>query len=423
MSEFPSSLPDIFDIRWNTGPGAEMKTEPAEGEKDTGWAYKDKVPYEILNWLWNKYYEFLDWIFDQVPREFSSVKEGIDESADLALFRVRQTVSNASLRCAHKVFTDTQGTGGAVSISCMCICGRRIYYAQGANVYAADPEDGSNLWSHTTNSLTVNCIYTDGYRVYVGRDTGTGAEIEALDPSDGTVKATVESASSIAALAANGVKLVVAYGSNIEVFSIAATSLTSDGTYGHGATVVAVAVDDRHAYIGGSRGTGNFDLRAISLSTRTAQWSVALPTTATPTINGIATDGEVVYAVTDDVTTSGGSASLFAHGTINGEAIWDGLSGDDNYRVYVDDHYIVTVRDDGVSKLLCRRDHHTIRLIGAGTMQECWGLDPVGTIVTNGGYDFNRIYLGYATRLCQKADLTDIKRRPYFGLAIPIAGG
>lgn len=419
MAELPSAKPDLTDLRWE--PASGDQAEPTEGQKDDGWAVNQKVPSKELNWRWAQQYLLLTWLAGLVLREFSTVREGIAAVAELGTFRVRQTVDNASARGAQKVFTDTQGTSGAVAITCMCTDGSLIFYAQGSEIHAAHPGTGAHVWTYDTNANTVLGIATDGYRVYVGRDIDdTDEELEALDPATGTRQAATTSATAVSAVAANGAKLVAAIGNSAYIYTVNPTSLVNDGNLSHTAAIYAVAIDDTTAYVGGVRGTDSKDLRAVSLATQAEQWSVALPTTAAPVVNGIAMDGETIYVVTDSVTTAGGTASLFAHGPLGGETLWDTLGGFNHDRVYVDDHYVLAVRDNGDSFMVHRRDGVTFGIFGSGTMSEVWGLDPVAAIVTNGVYDFNRIYLGYPTRIVQAATVTDIKRRPYYAAAVPI---
>lgn len=418
MSEKPSARPSLDQLRWE--PDVADQAEPTTGQKDDGWATNQKVPSKELNWRWAKQYELLTYLADALIRAFDGISEGIETVSVGDAFRVLHPVDNSQIRGAHKAFSDTQGQSGATTISCACTDGLYIYYAQGTNVHAANADTGVHEWSHTSNDGSVKCIATDGYRVYVGRDTdGTGDELEALDPADGTVEASLASATAISALAANGDQLAAVISQSVYIYTVNASSLSADGSYAHGAAINAVAIDDQCCYIGGARGTGSFDLRSIKLDTQTAQWSIALPTTAAPTINGIATDGETIAVVTDSVTTSSGTASLFVHSR-DSAALWDALPTWNHDRVYMDDNYIVVMRDNGDTRLMSKLNRAIVRLFGSGTMERPWGIDPTGLLVTNGVYDFNRLYLGYSVRMCQKTNVQDIKRRPYYTAATPV---
>lgn len=56
--------PDKYP-RWATGGGA-IVAEPSEGDKDNGWAYKQKPPSNWFNWLLLKIYQWLYFLYEEM---------------------------------------------------------------------------------------------------------------------------------------------------------------------------------------------------------------------------------------------------------------------------------------------------------------------------------------------------------------------
>jgi hypothetical protein len=411
MGEYPSAL-DTDDSRWATGGGAD-KTEPESGTKDSGYLFEELVPYEQMNWHLNAIYNAIVHLHAR-PREFQYVSDGIDAVSTLDTYRVRQGVTS-DFRFEGEAFSEIQGIYSGQIIVDGCADGKYCYYAQNngsgsQTVRAVHPETGATAWTHTTTANDINCIACDGYRVYVGRDTGSGVEIEALDPADGTVEASAEHTANIVALAANGATLVAADASNyLRKYTVGASTLTYVSQYASSYTISRCAIDDKHAYIAQANASG--DVHQILLSTMASVWQYSAQS------YGVCCDGDIVYYSSTGV--------VGALGSHDGASIWSksGL-GTNLTDLFVDDHYLYCGRLDSSEDTLIFNKFNG-GYAGSITGWTVTGVDPLGTFLTKttGSYDyFKRNIVGYQTRTCQKCNVTDIKRTPYYAQAVPLSG-
>jgi outer membrane protein assembly factor BamB len=181
MAEKPIPMTDPDEIRWNTGPGAEPKVEPTSGKKNTGYALEDTPPYNEHNWLFNKYYDALRHLQGISIREFETLTEAASATDLVAndLFRIRRKDDGGSgyapraERFTTQFFAPVTAASGILP-DCLVTDGRYIYYADGADVHAIDPETGVNQWSYTAGTGAVSCLCVDGAgNVYAGRSVTT----------------------------------------------------------------------------------------------------------------------------------------------------------------------------------------------------------------------------------------------------------
>lgn len=431
MGERPTDMPTINEVRWD--PTAGNQTEPTEGKKDVGWPLNSLVPFKELNWHWFKEWKFLDWLRQVAIREFSTLEGGITVLSSPDTFRVHAPAAGLSAR-AEPIF-NRQGSATTVAIIDVAGDGERIYYAQAGATYAAKPADGTDHGDWSTNPYNpatagdVQCLAADGryvYIVYVYSATGGDHEIHTLDPADGTLLSSQDQqgVTSYNKCRANGGSFVALTGNTILIYTVGAVGvLTYDGSYNHGAALAALGIDDQYAYIGGTQGSGNFDVRKIRLSTQTATWSVALPVTSAPTINAIWTDGDLIYVATDEVTTTAPygsvSASVFALNPMIGTLVWHSFPGDTN-ELAGDDRWLYCTGSDLATRVL---DKWSGQYIWTAPDSVTLLADGISLIATDGQYDLRRVYRGDPTKLFQRVVGTDIHRRPFFNLAIPLGQG
>lgn len=130
----------------------------------------------------------------------------------------------------------------------------------------------------TGSALTgaYRCISTGRYLI-VSTNTTVGTVLAAYDRDNITAAPTAITttivSSAITGLACNGAYLVIIAGNQAECFSVGG-SWTQQWTYNHGAALSGVAIDADNVYIGGASGTGSRRVRAITLSSGSAAWSI-----------------------------------------------------------------------------------------------------------------------------------------------------
>lgn len=430
MAEHPTAQPDTDEVRWNTGPLDQPKTEPSGSKKDVGYVIDEIPPSVQWNWLLNKIYNLFIHLVGRSPREFDYLAEGIAAVSTPDTFRVRAPAAGLSNPFFDKVFTEVTGAGTG-NILMMCTDGERLFYSQvgptAGKVYGAGTHDGVLDWTYSGPGVAVTALACDGSYVYKGSVVSGAPEVEVLNAATGALisSGNIETGVTISALASNGTHLAIAYGQLVRIYTLAAGVPTAvAAAYDHGATISAIAIDSTRAYIGGVRGTGSKDLRAITLSTGALLWDVAFPTTTAPVINGIAADSRQVFVGTDVLTLSaGGLASVFAYSAADSGVpplLWTTNPGDSVQRIYIDDRNVYVLRGAGLSYAILRSDHEALRRILAGVLDEVWGTDSVGVLVTDGATDYTRLYIGGPTKTFQRVDSDDPNRRPFYTLAIPL---
>lgn len=425
MSEIPSAQPDSDEIRWNTGPSDEPKTEPNASKKNVGYTLNEVPPRVQWNWLLNKIYLLIVHLLGRTPREFETLSEAEAAASDLDTVRVRPIDSiGFPNRELDDVFPADKTAGGAPES--MCTDCKAIYYTHGTlALRAMDPETGTELWADTTRTAITTVVTCDGYRVYVGRVFDvTDPEVEAFDPVTGLTKGTANFTGDVDDLAANGEKLSAARDNDIEIFTVLASSLSSVGVAPHGAPVNATAIDDTYGYLGGNQ-SGGIDLRAARLTTAAIIWSVQFPTTGAAVVRAMIADGNFVYVGTDRIVlTAGGNANIFVYSRL-GVASWtaDLGAGINVTRVRVDDVYLYAYdgsNDD--TYVLDKRTGVVLFQLGTAT-DRMFDVDGISAIVTDGTTNWNRRLTRGGTRSFMKGIARDPSRRPYHKLLLPLERG
>jgi hypothetical protein len=325
---------------------------------------------------------------------------------------------------AAEVF-DEQGVGGAVAVIDVVTDGFQIYYAQSDTVRAASPADISpGEWNYQpVASQNIIALACDGFRVYALIPYQASAdEIYLLNPTTGAKVTGISLGSSDCTnLAANGEWLVVLLGNLAYCYDTLDGTPVQQGSANHTAALAAVAVDATQAYIGGTQGTDNKDVRAVTLATQATAWSVALPTTSAPTVNAIAADGEYVYVGIDWTAMGGGSVNLFFLSAFHGTVVWSLDTSSNVDHVFVDDRFVYITKDAGTPNVIAvdKRTGLEIFYFSGMSARDCDGLSFCGA----NGNNVMRRWRGNATRTFMRADPEDPNRRPFHKYAVPVDPG
>lgn len=439
MSERVTQPTEASKCNWASGGSAYPNTDPGSGVRDVGFKPKDYptpgdgaiVPAEDHNFLWRLGMEMISWIRDIVARQWDDVSEGIYAASDQDLFRVIPGTTTPDR--GSQIFKVSGTATGSTSVIKPCTDGEYIYYIGGTTDYyvvCADPTDGSEVYEKDVASVDLDSICADGGYVYVHTKNPSEAGLLRLDRSTGGVDSQVGTEYSCSRIATNGgsVAGIDPFGKagHILIYSGIQGTITEDGTYNTGsASLSAIAIDSDQCYAGGTRNTN--DVWCVALDdTSTAVWSTTLPVSSAPTVAGIAADGDRVYVSTDRVAlTAGGNANLHCLDRMTGVVIWsydvqpsslvdlEGISVDHRYL------YVVDANDD----------LHVIDKVGYPAQVQliedfgepcCDGVSVIGN--SNLTTELKRSWVTCGETTFQKVPGSDVNRRPFFNLAIPVNG-
>lgn len=443
MAERVTQPSEASKCNWASGGGAYPNADPGSGVRDVGFKPKDYptagpggvIPAEDHNFLWRLGMEMLSWVRDFIAREYADVAEGIASTTNVSqLFRVYPPIAGMYDRGAELFNVSGTATGGG-AIQSPITDGEQIYYWSGSPpqiLVAADPIDGSEIWESSAVTTAFRSIAADGAFVYA---TMTGAGEPGLrrwNRSTGAFSSSGGTEYNCPELVTNGEFAVGVGGSlgagNVTVWSGIQGTITQDGAYNTGSSALyAAAIDHEYAFAGGVRNTN--DVWAVRLSDRVNVWSTAFATTTAPTVYGIATDGDHVFVVTDQVTlTAGGSANLFVLSRVNGAVQWTGnLAGGADLinGVAVDDRYLY-ICDDATTTVcwVYRLRAPVIMLVAKVVDLNHPSVDGVSVIgqTDSDTTKFRRHWMLGATKTFMRAKSDDPARRPFHTLAVPTDG-
>ncbi len=438
MSERITRPADALKVGWRTDPGGNPIAEPPVAKQADGYAYKEEVPSEELNWEMKLWGDLLLWLMGYVPREWTTLKEGIDNTTAPGRFVVVPN-TGASLKRQNAIFTAATALGYP-PIWSVTDC-RWIYYidanaaVEGQNVIAVHPETGVLEWSKAKGYTAITGLACDGERVYSTESGMNGVDVRNVDT--GVISAHGGAASALHDLATNGEYLVGVAGNTLAFFNALATTPAETGTVTVGAdTFQVAAVDADQVYAGGAFVSNPF--RAYNLFSRAAAWAVSPLTTTVPAALAVATDGDVVYFGTGLVTlTAGGDRNLFAYDRATGQLLASfevGTNSDDVVHLALDDQYLyVTTRNSSGG---IHREIHVLTRPGGGLPQhqlglylvsggdaQAWDADGLATVIgvgTSGsGALLRRSHYHIKSREYQRVT-DDPGRAPWGKAAIPI---
>jgi hypothetical protein len=192
MAEYPTTKPVLADpLRWATGAGHEDATEPTSGLKDAGYTVNAKPTNAHYNFHRQRVGEGLAWLEGNAVRNFSTLGEGIHETAPGELFQVY-----APAALGATVVTVTP----AFHPVCWTVDGKHVYACKGAHeaaprertLFAYHASDGSLAWDAASFTVDDNptAVCSDGAYVFVATVTGTGpytTTIEQFEAATGTL--------------------------------------------------------------------------------------------------------------------------------------------------------------------------------------------------------------------------------------------
>jgi len=435
MTERIPEPADFGEVGWRTnGASPNAATDPGASLRADGWPV-DAVPgSDEFNFIQRVLGQSLEeWLALFVPREWATLAEGIGETAAISqLFRVFAPVAGILARGAQ-IFSVAGTATGNTDVKQPRTDGEQIYYFGGTSdgrIVAANPETGAELWEVGTPSNT-SAIEVDGLNGYFVTNNAGNVGIRKFALSTGFIDGVSAGAEyAYTLLRSNGEFLIgIRPNSGVGVvgfYSNLGGLIAEDGTVDTtSAGLLGACVDAEWGYVGGAQ-SATKEIWCYKLSTRALVWDLHLPTVAPATVAALATDGDTLYAVTDQQTlTAGGTASLYAIDRLSGNILWtaDPFGAAPLTAVVVDDRYLY-VSDNTPTTLAYRlRDAGPTPppAFGVAAFQPaaCDGASVIG----NGSSTLlERHTVGGATKTYMRAGGDDPNRRPFFNLAVPVDG-
>jgi hypothetical protein len=324
MAEYPTTKPVLADpLRWATEAGHEDATEPTSGLKDAGYTVNAKPTNAHYNFHRQRIGEGLAWLEGNAVRNFSTLGEGVHETAPGELFQVY-----APAALGATVVTVTP----AFHPVCWTVDGKHVYACKttheqaprAPSLFAYSAADGALAWESAAFTVDDNptAVCSDGAYVFVATVTGTGpytTTIEQFEAATGTLIDQLVIAGDWLqrsdGLAANGTHLV-SIGSNesgsassgmkvILVDGQSGMSEVATCRYGaHDELVQGVAIGDTWAVMVGApttfgEGSDSAILVTVSLADGASLYRYSATAWTWISSTGLlscATDGERIYA-------------------------------------------------------------------------------------------------------------------------------
>jgi len=433
MSETGGNRPDISELDWNTGPGANPSTPPTVGKKQSGWAFQDEVPHDELNYNWQGQRENLGHLLAQTPREFDNLSEALLVSAVPLItpgdvIRVRQS---DPLRAMGDQQWNVLGDAGALTVTALATDGARVYYGQaGGQITAADPETGATLWKVVTQPEQPLVMESDGKFLYVGRQVGGAADFYIYNASTGALVWSVATVAPPSLLAVNGQYFAYRQATLgvVRIYSTpgGAPVLIGDVVIPGQLNAYDLAMSADWLIYTGLNSTDDRHVRAIDLATITPVWEVSYPSVNVNILTtGCVTDGDLVYTTTQAENLHDGTPrSLWAFELQTGRLVWttDVNGAVDAQNVAVDDRYVYAT-DTNNDLLVCEKfsgkpihrqaDIYLLAVDGI----KLYGSDAVVT-----GNNVRAHFRSRPSAEFARVDAGDTQRRPFHNLAVPIDG-
>jgi hypothetical protein len=447
MAEKGEPRPDIDALYWATDPGGFGRTEPSDPHKDAGYdpGNPPTTPGEVPdaknhNWIFGETMDAVRYLDASHVREFEDLPEGITATSVADVFRVGQpTTGNRTP--GQQVYSVTPA--GFTLIRGAATDGQiAVYIDTSGVVEALDPSDGSQVWSSSPSNILTGAVAIDGRQVYVMGDA-TSPGLVLLNIVTGAEVARAGSATAgLSALDANGVHACAngnsGFLNNVYFYTVGTAPPVETGNVSHGNPVYDLALDSSKVYYGGARG-GGFDVRANILSTRAAAWTSTLPTTGSPLIGAIETDGVLVYVGTTRiplaaggnanlfVLAAGGNANLFVLQATDGAVVatadvQTGGSTDNVVRIAIDGKSIFCTLDGTTSSVIeMRMQAPSIYQVGLfPAITTGWAADGVGLVADDGAGNAERYFFMDHPVTFINVNGSDNARRPFMNRALPM---
>jgi hypothetical protein len=439
MTERVTRPSEADSCNWADGGSAYPSTDPGSSKRAVGFkplnnptpGDGDIIPAEDHNFLWRLGMEMLSWVRDFIPREWSDVSEGIANTTASQLFKVFSPIAGIRRRGSLAYSAPvTASTGGVYGIG--CTDGEQLYYRSGLTneiIVAADPTDGSEIWENDPDSQSISGLTTDGGYVYYTTSNVAAPGLRRLNRSTGAYDTAGGTTYNVNRLVTNGEYCAGIDGSvgngNVTVWSGIQGTIAEDGQYNTTSpNLTDIAICNTDAYVCGARST--YDIWRVSLGTLSGSGFATLPTvTATPAINGIATDGNMVYVVIDRTALAApytGNANLFVYSLGGSLAhVMDVTTANLDY-VAVDDMYLYVVDDSDSCRVLLKDQFpapvSVTTIVDVDGWPACDGVSIICRDATSTSL-FQRNWMHGATKEFMRTNSDDPERRPFFNLAIP----
>ena len=432
MSETGGTKPDVAGNRWATTAPPNPISEPLGAKKDVGFA-TDEIPTEAeVNWLLWINGLIDNWLTAAHVREFGDIGEAIPEVLGSTVFRVGQPPGgNRAIGAQVYSLTPT----GFTVLSDVASDGERVYYidSAGAGVFAANPDDGSEDWFEIPSDYSGLAIAAEGRAVYIGASVADPGLIT-LNRLTGIEVARGGAQYGHRHLASNGTTLVAGGTTTnltkVYLYSVISVPAVEDAVpIDHLDDVNAVAIDANNFYFGGDGGTSAWDVNAFGIASKTAVWQILLPAIGSAiNVNSIKVDGDLVYVGTNRQDTGGGvMKNLFVLQVTDGALVASadvqvGASTVDVIEVFVD-HWNVYASlgtpQFGVMSLRLNGSS-LYQAAYVGGIKTGYDADGVGIVGESGGTAAERYYMQAQPVTFERVAHTDLNRRPFYKLAIPM---
>lgn len=399
--------------------------EPDQTKRDNAFALDEVVTYPFLNWLFRLPILAILWIMSWKIRAFSDLQSGIAKLAvetSGAEGHIFMLGKSTGFEAPFSTVWDLAGDKTPLAILAMATDGEFIYYGQGNFLIRAD-RDGTKIAERDLGA-TVQAITADGFAVVAGTVVQAGSElynVDRLTLADRTLWPQ-GSPNDIEAIASDGFVIAVTQGADGILYRH--TGAPFIGTLTHGATVRAVAMDWKYAYVAGDV-SGGFQVRAYNKTTAATVWSVGIQNTGgAPLIFCMVSDGERLFITSGTVNHGGNQSNIRCFRIKDGVRLWRILTPNGNApsACTVDECYLYAndgtgqgyvfdkVTGDCLHEYLHNAEQHGIAVDGDALFMGG---------VESGGVGMIRYSRGNGTKMYIKADGADTNRRPFFNLAIP----
>jgi hypothetical protein len=432
MSERNPRPANSTKVPW---PSATYGTTDPSSQRAAGWAPSEVPASEEFNFLQKMWGEEFTWLLGYLAREWADINEATPSSMSIGeLFAVVPPTGGASARGSAIFSGVSSGATGGGYIYYLNTDGEFGYYVSGGgtvnrtHIVKFDMSDGSLIKeAQAYSGNVISALAVDGSAVFTMGANAANTGLSRWARADLSGPTTVGTEYGCSKLAANGYH-AAATGPNsgagkVVVYSDINGTIAEDGSYDTGSSALgSVDVDAENAYTGGARST--YDVWSVVLSSRALNWRITLPTSTTPTVSGVATDGDMVYvSSTRETLTAGGSANLYCLDRMTGAVLWSadiGSGSSDLNNLALDDKYLYT--DDGTTSFqIDKRSTGVVQhMVAHGFIGENGSADGISVLATPSISTFSRYWTQpQARKLFVRMKETDPWRMPFHHIVNP----
>jgi len=397
--------------------------EPSAPKRDDGFNLNEVVTYPLINWLFRLIIRTILWFKSWQIRAFSNLESAVallsvEVSPEGHVFILgKSTGFEAPMSTVWSLAGDKSPT----AITAMATDGEFIYYGQGNFLIRAD-RNGLKIAERDLGA-TVQVITADGFAVVAGTVAQAGSELYNVDRLTLADRAgyPLLALVDIEGLAADGVVFAVDDG-GVDGQLFRHSGAPFIGALVHGATVRAVAIDWRYAYVAGDV-TGGFQVRAYNKATAALVWSVGIQG-GTPLIFCMESDGERLFITSTTVNDGGNLSNIRCFRIKDGVRLWRTITANGNApsACTLDERYMYANDGTGQGYVFDKFTGDCLHEYTHAAQQNAVAADGDAIFmggVESGGVGMIRYSRGNGTKQYIKADGDDPNRRPFFNLAIP----